>query len=93
MTSESSFKETFTDYKNKVNFSNIIIEDYRVDKIDDFYRRNDWGISHSCFEDEPFGYSIFQSIDYGKIIVIHKNWCKDMKYPFEDQHKNNSKNK
>ena len=82
LTSESSFKETFTDYKNKVNFSNIIIEDYRVDKIDDFYRRNDWGISHSCFEDEPFGYSIFQSIDYGKIPVIHKNWCKDMKYPF-----------
>ena len=42
----------------------------------------EWGISHSCFEDEPFGYSIFQSIDYGKLPIISKNWCKEMDYPF-----------
>ena len=43
---------------------------------------NEWGISHSCFENEPFGYSIFQSIDYGKIPIISKDWCKEMEYPF-----------
>ena len=49
--------------------------------------RKDWGISHSCFESEPFGYSIFQSIDYGKLPIIHKDWCKDMKYPFTSTQK------
>ena len=82
LTSESSFESAFKDYKNQVKFSDITIEDYRVDKIEDFYKRTDWGISHSCFENEPFGYSVFQSVDYGKIPIIHKNWCKDMKYPF-----------
>ena len=42
----------------------------------------EWGISHSCYENEPFGYSIFQSIDFGKIPILHKNWCKEMEYPF-----------
>ena len=82
LTSESSFESAFKDSKNQVKFSDITIEDYRVDKIEDFYKRTDWGISHSCFENEPFGYSIFQSVDYGKLPIIHKNWCKDMKYPF-----------
>ena len=81
-TSEITFKNIFNDYKKKVKFSNIEIDDYRADKIKDFYRRTDWGISHSCFENEPFGYSIFQSIDFGKIPILHKNWCKDMEYPF-----------
>ena len=81
-TSEVTFGRIFDDYKKKVKFSNIEIDDYRVDKIEDFYKRTDWGISHSCFENEPFGYSIFQSIDFGKIPILHKNWCKDMEYPF-----------
>ena len=50
--------------------------------MEDFYNRDDWGISHSCFENEPFGYSIFQSVDYGKLPIIHQDWCKEMKYPF-----------
>ena len=82
LTSEETFDGIFDDYKKKVKFSNIEIDDYRVDKIENFYKRTDWGISHSCYENEPFGYSIFQSIDFGKIPILHKNWCKDMEYPF-----------
>ena len=82
LTSEPTFNSIFKDYKKKVNFTNIEIDDYRVDKIENFYKRTDWGISHSCYENEPFGYSIFQSIDFGKIPILHKNWCKDMEYPF-----------
>jgi hypothetical protein len=58
------------------------LEEYRVEKIHDFYMSDEWGISHSCFENEPFGYSIFQSIDYGKLPIISKDWCKEMDYPF-----------
>ena len=42
----------------------------------------DWGISHSCFVEEPFGYSILQSIDYGKLPILSNNWCEEMEYPF-----------
>ena len=82
LTSEVTFGRIFDDYKKKVKFNNIEIDEYRVDKIENFYKRNDWGISHCCFENEPFGYSIFQSIDFGKIPILHKNWCKEMNYPF-----------
>jgi len=82
LTSEKTYINCFDDYKKNVKLNKFQVIDYRSEKIDSFYRRDDWGISHGCFESEPFGYSIFQSVDYGKMPVIHKNWCKDMKYPF-----------
>ena len=42
----------------------------------------DWGISHSAFTNEPFGYSIFESVDYGKLPILHKTWCTDFEYPY-----------
>jgi hypothetical protein len=42
----------------------------------------DWGISHSAFTSEPFGYSIFEAVDRGKLPIIHTNWCKDFDYPY-----------
>ena len=68
--------------KTKFKLPKTKLEEYRVEKIHDFYMSNEWGISHSCFENEPFGYSIFQSIDYGKLPIISKDWCKEMEYPF-----------
>ena len=82
LTSEPTFNSIFKDYRKKVNFTNIEIEDYRADKIKSFFKNNSWGISHCCYENEPFGYGIFQSIDFGKIPILHKNWCKEMEYPF-----------
>ena len=79
-----TLRKNFETYvKNtKTKFRNVEVIDYKREDIENFFLREDWGISHSCFESEPFGYSIFQSIDYGKLPIIHKNWCKDMKYPF-----------
>ena len=79
-----TLRKNFETYvKNtKTKFKSVKVIDYKREDIENFFLREDWGISHSCFESEPFGYSIFQSIDYGKLPVIHKNWCKDMKYPF-----------
>ena len=79
-TSEKNF-DTYINI-TKTKFKSVEVIDYKRENIENFYLREDWGISHSCFESEPFGYSIFQSVDYGKLPIIHKNWCKDMKYPF-----------
>ena len=41
-----------------------------------------WGISHSCHTNEPFGYSIFQAIDWGKLPIIHEDWGKECDYKY-----------
>ena len=56
-------------FVNKPNFKNV------------FYNMN-WGISHSCFTHEPFGYSIFEAVDYGKLPILHTSWCKNLEYPY-----------
>ena len=47
----------------------------------------DWGISHSAFSSEPFGYSIFQSVDMGKLPILHSSWCSDFDYPYRASNK------
>ena len=69
-------------FKKKIKFENVKVELYSREKVDDFYNSSDWGIFHGAYVNEPFGYSIFQAIDYGKIPIISKDWCKDMNYPF-----------
>ena len=48
--------------------------------------KKDWFISHSCHTKEPFGYSIFQSIDYGKLPIIHSDWG-DVDYKYKGSSK------
>lgn len=50
--------------------------------IKDRFYQLDWGVSHSAFTYEPFGYSIFESVDYGKLPILHKTWCKDFEYKY-----------
>jgi hypothetical protein len=69
-------------FKKKIFFDNVKIEHYTRSKVDEFYKSKDWGIFHGAYVNEPFGYSIFQAVDYGKIPIISKDWCKDMNYPF-----------
>ena len=57
--------------------SKMKIYHYKPEFKDTFYNM-DWGISHSCFTYEPFGYSIFEAVDYGKLPILHKSWCKDL---------------
>ncbi len=56
--------------------------EFKYKNLHRFYSRQDWGISHSCHLHEPFGYSIFQAFDYGKIPILQMDWCKDYEYPF-----------
>ena len=55
---------------------------YKSDNTERFFNRDDWGISHSAHIYEPFGYSIFQSVDYGKLPILSEDWCSDFEYPY-----------
>ena len=65
----------------KMDTSKMKIYHYKPEFKDIFYNM-DWGLSHSCFTYEPFGYSIFEAVDYGKLPILHSTWCKDFKYPY-----------
>ena len=65
----------------KVDVSKSKIYHYNSDFKDLFYNM-DWGISHSCFSVEPFGYSIFEAVDRGKLPIIHRDWSIKLDYPY-----------
>lgn len=65
----------------KLNLSKSKIYHYDSSFKDKFYNM-DWGISHSAFTSEPFGYSIFEAVDRGKLPIIHKDWCPELEYPY-----------
>jgi len=41
-----------------------------------------WGIFHGAYFKEPFGYSIFQAVDYGKVPIINKDWAVEVEYDY-----------
>ena len=57
---------------------------YKFDyKFKERFYELDWGISHSCFEHEPFGYSIFEAVDWGKLPILHQNWHVPLDYKYK----------
>jgi len=70
----------------KFDFSKSKIYHYNSEFKDEFYNK-DWGISHSCFTNEPFGYGIFEAVDYGKLPILYTSWCKDFEYPYRAKNK------
>ena len=65
----------------KIDTSKMKIYHYNSKHKDIFYNM-DWGISHSSFTHEPFGYSIFEAVDRGKLPILHSTWCRDFEYPY-----------
>ena len=51
-------------------------------KIHHQFMLKNWGIFHGAYFKEPFGYSIFQAVDYGKIPVINKDWAEEVEYDY-----------
>lgn len=47
-----------------------------------FFMNLDFGIFHGAYFKEPFGYSIFQAVDYGKLPIIHKDWAPEVNYKY-----------
>ena len=65
----------------KIDIRKWKIYKFNYKMLDKFYRL-DWGISHSAHIYEPFGYSIFQALDYGKLPILSKDWNMDIDYPY-----------
>ena len=74
----------FQEWRKKLNlkFNKSKLYQYRWEKLKKFLQRDDWGISHSAHIYEPFGYSIFQAVDYGKIPILSEDWLNEIEYPF-----------
>jgi hypothetical protein len=41
-----------------------------------------WGIFHGAYFQEPFGYSIFQAVDYGKLPILNWDWAPEVEYRY-----------
>jgi hypothetical protein len=65
----------------KYDYSKSKIYHYDSKFKDKFYNM-DWGVSHSAFSSEPFGYSIFEAVDRGKLPILHSTWCPNFEYPY-----------
>jgi hypothetical protein len=65
------------------------IEIYQWDQqIHHFFFLKNWGIFHGAYFKEPFGYSIFNAVDYGKLPIINKDWAPDVDYKYRVATKN-----
>ncbi len=81
----STNSETFNKYyRKKYGYK---FENSKVYKFDHKHKERfydlDWGISHSCFENEPFGYGIFEAIDWGKLPILHTKWVDSIDYKYK----------
>lgn len=65
----------------KIDTTKSRVYHYKSEFKDKFYEM-DWGISHSCFASEPFGYGIFEAVDRGKLPIINKDYMKEIEYPY-----------
>jgi hypothetical protein len=60
----------------KVRFYPFNLENHR-----NFFNL-DFTIFHGCYVNEPFGYSIFNAIDYGKLPILNKFWLPKVDYKY-----------
>lgn len=67
--------------------NNIDIYQWDPDIHHQFMLKN-WGIFHGAYFQEPFGYSIFQAVDYGKLPIINKDWAPELDYKYRVSTKN-----
>ncbi len=80
----------YYDWKNineagSFDFSRTKYFKWNIDILESFMNLK-WSISHSCHTKEPFGYSIFQAVDYGKLPILHSDWGEvDYKYRAESK--------
>jgi len=42
----------------------------------------DFTVFHGCYVNEPFGYSIFNAVDYGKLPILNKYWMPRIPYKY-----------
>lgn len=73
----------FTNLRDTTTYTLPKINLYQWDsKIHHQFMVKNWGIFHGAYFKEPFGYSIFQSVDYGKVPIINKDWAVEVDYDY-----------
>jgi len=73
----------FTNLRDTTTYTLPKINLYQWDsKIHHQFMVKNWGIFHGAYFKEPFGYSIFQSVDYGKVPIINKDWAVELDYDY-----------
>ena len=65
---------------NKFDFKKCRFYPWSIDILNQFMNL-DWSISHSSHTNEPFGYSIFQAVDWGKLPILDEDWG-DVEYRY-----------
>ena len=78
-------------------FSFVILEldvifKYNPNLTDEYYNSSLFGIFHGAYVKEPFGYSILQAVDAGKLPIISKGWCPEFNYPYRASSKEEFEN-
>ena len=66
---------------------NVDIYQWNVNIKHAFFTK-DWGIFHGASFKEPFGYNIFEAVDYGKLPIINKDWAPKVDYKYRVSTKN-----
>ena len=81
----STNSDTFNKYyRGKYNLKFEKSKVYKFDyKFKEKFYNLDWGISHSCFQNEPFGYGIFEAVDWGKLPILHEGWHIPLDYKYK----------
>jgi len=52
------------------------------------FMNKNWGIYHGAHFGEPFGYDIFQAVDFGKLPILNYDWCTELDYKYRVGTKN-----
>jgi hypothetical protein len=82
-------KYDFQNLKDTTTYTFPNIKFFQWDSsIHDSFMKKDFSIFHGAYFKEPFGYSIFQAVDYGKIPIIHTNWATEVDYKYRASNKN-----
>jgi len=80
------------DVQNLRDTTSYVLHDIKIFqwdyKIHDMFMRKDFSIFHGCYHKEPFGYSIFEAVDYGKLPIIHTDWGVGLNYKYRASTKN-----
>lgn len=82
-------KYDFQNLKSTTSYTFPKIKFFQWDiGIHNTFMKKDFGIFHGAYFKEPFGYSIFQAVDYGKLPIIHTEWAQELDYKYRASSKN-----
>ena len=64
-----------------LNLRRIRFYPYNLESHRNFFNL-DFTPFHACYVNEPFGYSIFNAVDYGKLPILNKFWMPRIPYKY-----------